>query len=85
MKNEMFYGRSWQGVTLEEFIQQVNDYMTWYRDTRIKVSLGGMSPAEFRIKMGVTALDAERDDRRSLQQKTPHRHSIKSYNLYGVL
>ena len=54
LKNEMFYGRSWQGVTLEEFIQQVNDYMIWYRDTRIKVSLGGMSPAEFRIKMGVT-------------------------------
>lgn len=54
MKNEMFYGRSWQGVTLEEFIQQVNEYMIWYRDTRIKVSLGGMSPAEFRIKMGIT-------------------------------
>lgn len=29
MKNEMFYGRSWQGVTLEEFIQQVNEYMIW--------------------------------------------------------
>lgn len=53
MKNEMFYGRSWQGVTLDEFIQQVNEYMIWYRATRIKVSLGGMNPAEFRIKMGL--------------------------------
>lgn len=53
MKNEMFYGRSWQGVTLDEFIQQVNEYMIWYRATRIKVSLGGMNPAEFRIKIGL--------------------------------
>lgn len=27
MKNEMFYGRSWQGVTLENFMQQIEAYM----------------------------------------------------------
>lgn len=27
MKNEMFYGRSWQGVTLEKFKQHINSYM----------------------------------------------------------
>ena len=54
MKNEMFYGRSWQGVTLENFMQQIESYMVWYRDTRIKLSLGGLSPAEFRTKMGIT-------------------------------
>ena len=54
MKNEMFYGRSWQGVTLENFMQQIESYMAWYRYTRIKLSLGGLSPAEFRTKMGIT-------------------------------
>ena len=54
MKNEMFYDRSWQGVTLAKFIQQIESYMVWYRDIRIKLSLGGLSPMEYRTKMGVT-------------------------------
>lgn len=53
MKNEMFYGRSWQGVTEEEFIRQIDCYMQWYRDKRIKMSLGGMSPREYRISLGL--------------------------------
>ena len=53
MKNEMFYGRSWQGVTLENFMHQIEAYMIWYRDERIKLSLGGLSPAEFRRKMEI--------------------------------
>ena len=28
-------------------------FMVWYRDTRIKLSLGGLSPAEYRTKMWV--------------------------------
>ena len=56
MKNEMFYGRSWQGVTLENFMQQIEEYMVWYRDERIKLSLGGLSPAEFRSEMGIMSL-----------------------------
>lgn len=51
MKNEMFYGRSWQGVLLEEFIHEIEEYMLWYRDKRIKISLDGMSPMEYRTKM----------------------------------
>ncbi|XOQ42862.1 MAG: Integrase catalytic domain-containing protein [Clostridium sp.] len=53
MKNEMFYGRSWQGITVEDFMQQIEAYMVWYRDMRIKISLGGWSPAKYRIKMGL--------------------------------
>ena len=26
MKNEMFYGRSWIGVTMEDFINELNSY-----------------------------------------------------------
>lgn len=51
MKNELFYGLSWQGITLENFIQQIEAYMVWYRDTRIKRTLCGLSPAEYRISM----------------------------------
>ena len=54
LKNEMFYGHTWQNTTLEGFIQQLEAYMVWYRDTRIKVSLGGLSPTEYRIKMGMS-------------------------------
>lgn len=53
MKNEMFYGCSWQNVSIDEFIRQVEEYMVWYREKRIKISLGGMSPMEYRKSMGV--------------------------------
>lgn len=49
----MFYDSSWQGVALENFMQQIEEYMVWYWDKRIKLSLGGLSPAEFRSEMVV--------------------------------
>ena len=48
MKNEMFYGISWLNVSIEEFIHTVEDYMVWYREKRIKISLGGLRPLEYR-------------------------------------
>lgn len=54
MKMEMFYGRSWFGVTLDELIDRINDYMNWYREKRLKLSLGGLSPMEFRRYNGIT-------------------------------
>ena len=36
---EMFYVRSWFGVSLGELIDQINDYMKWYREKRLKLSL----------------------------------------------
>ena len=30
LKNEMFYGRSWQGVSQEEFIEELNSYIKLY-------------------------------------------------------
>ncbi|NJP41800.1 IS3 family transposase, partial [Oscillospiraceae bacterium HV4-5-C5C] len=53
LKNELFYPRSWLGYTLSEFIQEVNQYMIWYRDKRIKRSLGNLSPIEFRKSLGL--------------------------------
>ena len=53
MKNEMFYGRNFVGVTIETFIQIINDYITWYNTKRIKASLGYMSPMEYRQSLGL--------------------------------
>lgn len=52
LKNEMFYGRSWSGVSLDSFIQALNDYIHWYNHKRIKLSLGGLSPLKYRHKLG---------------------------------
>lgn len=53
LKNEMFYGRSWQGVSQEEFIVELNSYIHWYNEKRIKQSLGAMSPREYRRSLGL--------------------------------
>lgn len=53
MKNEMFYGVSWINVSLERFIQVVKNYMVWYRTKRLKQSLGGVSPIEYRQNLGL--------------------------------
>ena len=55
LKNEMFYGRSWIGVSMEDFINEINDYITWYNTKRIKQSLGYMSPVEYRHNLGLAA------------------------------
>ena len=57
LKNEMFYNRSWAGVTIEAFIAEVNRYLNWYCDKRIKLSLGGMSPLEYRRSLGLLSAD----------------------------
>lgn len=55
LKNEMFYGRSWVGVSMDDFINEINSYIEWYNTKRIKQSLGYMSPAEYRHSLGLTA------------------------------
>lgn len=46
---------SWLNVTVEDFINQIDEYMRWYRDKRIKMSLGALSPMEYRKSLGVGA------------------------------
>ena len=52
VKNEVFYGRSWAQVSTGEFIQRLDHYMHWYNEERIKMSLGGRSPMEYRQALG---------------------------------
>ena len=53
LKMEMFYGRNWSNSTLDDLIQAINEYMNWYRTSRIKSTLGGLSPLEYRRRLGV--------------------------------
>lgn len=54
LKTEMFYGHNWDEYTIDEFIQEVDKYMHWYRRDPIKSTLGGLSPQDYRRSIGVS-------------------------------
>ena len=49
------FGRSWEKVKLDDFRQEIDHYINWYNHKRIKLSLGGMSPIEYRHHLGFAA------------------------------
>lgn len=53
LKTEMFYGHNWDHYNINDFINEVEDYMHWYCKHRIKTTLGGLSPLDYRRRMGV--------------------------------
>lgn len=55
LKTELFYPKDWQATTIEQFIQVVDAYIRWYNEKRIKISLGSLSPMEYRESLGFTA------------------------------
>jgi len=55
LKNEMFYGQSWNGVSIQQFVDELDRYLLWYNEKRIKISLGAMSPADYRQSIGLAA------------------------------
>ena len=55
LKNEMFYNHNWTHVTIDEFIDAIDNYMHWYSTKRIKISLGAMSPMEYRRSLGLVS------------------------------
>jgi transposase InsO family protein len=38
-----------------EFIEILDEYLRWYNEERIKMSLGGKSPLEYRRSLGLAA------------------------------
>lgn len=46
---------TWQGVSLEAFICELDAYIKWYNEERIKISLGVMSSVEYRSSLGLVA------------------------------
>lgn len=55
MKTEMFYARNWLSTNIEDFIAELNSYILWYNEDRIKISLGARSPIEYRRDLGLAA------------------------------
>lgn len=53
IKNEMFDITDWTGIDISDFIDILNHYLVWYNETRIKKSLGYMSPMEYRRSLGL--------------------------------
>lgn len=55
LKTAYFYPRDWRATTAEQFMQAVDSYIRWYNEKRIKVSLGALSPLEYRESLGLAA------------------------------
>jgi len=51
----MFSCNSWLDVTIESFIDYIDRYIKWYNEKRVKISLGGLSPYEYRQRLGLIA------------------------------
>lgn len=54
--------RSWIDATLtrlncyiEQFVEALDAYIRWYNEKRIKISLGSLSPIEYRVSLGLAA------------------------------
>ncbi|AOF94486.1 integrase core domain protein (plasmid) [Sinorhizobium sp. RAC02] len=54
-KKEFFYPRDWRATTIEQFVREVDAYIHWYNEKRIKLSLGALSPIEYRNRLGLNA------------------------------
>lgn len=55
LKNEFFYHRDWDGVSVESFMGLLDGYIRFYNERRKKQSLGWMSPMQYRISKGLAA------------------------------
>lgn len=55
LKTELFYPRDWTATTVEQFVIEVDSYIRWYNEKRIKISLGALSPIEYRQRLGIAA------------------------------
>lgn len=55
LKVEFFYHRDWSGVTVESFMELLDEYIRFYNERRKKQSLGWMSPRQYRSSKGLVA------------------------------
>ena len=55
LKQEFFYARDWTGASKKKFVSLLEDYIVWYRDCKIKKSLGWKTLKEHRASMDEAA------------------------------
>jgi len=53
LKTELFYPRDWKAITIEQFVAEVDAYIRWCNERRIKISLGSLSLLEYRKSLGL--------------------------------
>lgn len=61
LKTELFYSRDWQTVSTDQFIEVVDSYIRWYNEKRIKISLGALSPIEYRESLGLDDINQSKN------------------------
>ena len=49
MKTECFYNHSLEDLSLDELKTYLDRYIQWYNNVRIKNTLGGLSPVQYRL------------------------------------
>ena len=54
LKQEFYHSRDFTGTSIDEFMASLDQYLTWYRDTRIKTEYG-MSITAKRRELGLRA------------------------------
>lgn len=55
LKVEFFYGRDRKGWSIGRSMGALGEYIDWYNEKRIMISLGGLSPAQYRRSLGLAA------------------------------
>ena len=55
LKTEFFYPTDWSNKSIEELIEEIDSYIMWYNQKRIKISLDSKSPMEYRESLGYAA------------------------------
>ena len=55
LKQEFFYARDWKGVKKSQFVKLLDAYIVWYRDEKIKKSLGWKTIAAHRAALAGAA------------------------------
>lgn len=53
LKSEFFYLKEFK--TIEEFISELEEYIYYYNNKRIKIKLKGLSPVQYRLQSSVVA------------------------------
>ncbi|MCX5779935.1 MAG: IS3 family transposase, partial [Firmicutes bacterium] len=43
----------WEKRSVAQLMSAIDDYINWYNRQRIKMSLGGKSPIQYRVSLGL--------------------------------
>lgn len=68
LKVEFFYGRDWSGWSIDGFTDALDEYIRWYNEEKIKISLRAISSMQYRRSLGARGMGPGTEKRQH-----PHR------------